>query len=162
MPEGPAKDAFVKAVNSGLALHGHPEIGSGYMSFQKGNTLGWFREGNEGYGLGYDWNSPELATMERKNGLFYAMGINWCADYHTRGNGPQTPGLDKSGKVQLDRYGVPAWMELNCDVRALRSPYRIGLCRIVGARVVKRKRSDKLNGSSEHSFDVNCNGTLVE
>ena len=69
--EGEQLETFRNAVNGGLAMNNHPAIGTGYMSFQKGNTLAkkfgfksghpWsFTAGAPGVGqnrYAYDWSS---------------------------------------------------------------------------------------------------------
>ena len=100
--------------------------------------------------------------MERKYGIFYTTAINLCVDYHLTGNGPQAPRLTsdqaKRYPVQLDKYGLPAWMGLNCDVRGLRSPYRVGLCKIDGVSVVKQVRTDSPKASNVYTVKMRCRG----
>ena len=186
MPEGPAKDAFIAATNAGLVLHGHGPLGQNTWDFQPGvrqNPDGEIKPGmhlspatefkpcdpptkssfQKGHDRGFDWNSPELTTRERKDGKFYMQAINLCVDFHLRGSRPQTLGRHSGRKDNpLDRYGAPAWMELKCDVRALLDPYRIGLCKIVGVRIVDTGRSDSPFVPKAYSFDVNCNGEVEE
>ena len=100
--------------------------------------------------------------MERKNGIFYMTAINWCVDYHLTGNGPQTPRLAfdqaKRYSIQLDKYGVPAWMGLNCDVRGLRPPYRVGMCKVDGVSLVKQTRTDSPKVPNVYNVKMRCRG----
>ena len=98
--------------------------------------------------------------MERKNGIFYTTAINLCLDYHLTGNGPQTPGPKGRGGhiVELDKYGLPAWMGLDCDVRGLRPPYRVGLCKVDGMSVVKQTRTDSPKVPNVYNVKMRCRG----
>ena len=104
--------------------------------------------------------------MERKNGIFYMSAINLCVDYHLTGNGPQAPRLawnvGKRNSVQLDKYGLPAWMGLDCDVRGLRPSYRVGLCKIDGVSVVKQTRTDSPRVPNVYYVKMLCRGELEE
>ena len=104
--------------------------------------------------------------MERKNGIFYMTAFNRCVDYHLTGNGPQAPRLAVGGgwrdSVQLDKYGLPAWMALDCDVRGLRPPYRVGLCKIDGVSVVKQTRSDSPKVPNVYTVKMLCRGEVEE
>ena len=102
--------------------------------------------------------------MERKNGIFYMTAINLCVDYHLTGNGPQTPSLKvfRGASVQLDKYGAPAWMNLDCDVRGLQPPYRVGLCKIDGVSVVKQTRTDSPKVPNVYTVKMLCRGEVEE
>ena len=98
--------------------------------------------------------------MQRKNGIFYTSAINLCLDYHLTGNGPQAPRLAKGNQnsVQLDKYGLPAWMGLDCDVRGLRPPYRVGMCKVDGMSLVKQTRNEYQTVPNVFTVKMRCRG----
>ena len=99
--------------------------------------------------------------MERKNGIFYTTAINLCVNYQLTGNGPQAPRLAWVGGpryTQLDKYGLPEWMGLNCDVRGLRAPYKVGLCKVDGVSIVKQTRTDSSSVPNVYYVKMRCRG----